>query len=57
MTLARQLHLRRLWGLSRTYADLSAGLPQATSKLHIGQRPQGMKLGLLLVATGKKTAA
>ena len=56
MTLARQLHLRRFLGLSRIYADLSAGLPQATSRLRIGQKPKGMKQHLILVVSGKKTS-
>ena len=54
MALARQLHLRRLFGLSQSYADLSAGLPQATSQLHIGQKPKGMKQHLIVVVGGKK---
>jgi ubiquinone/menaquinone biosynthesis C-methylase UbiE len=53
MTLARQLHLRRFFGLKQIYADLSAGLPRAISKLHIGQKSKGMKLGLLLVMNGR----
>lgn len=57
MTLARRLHLRRFLGLSRVYADLSAGLPSATARLHIGQEPKGMKQGLILVASGKKQPA
>jgi ubiquinone/menaquinone biosynthesis C-methylase UbiE len=57
MTVARQLHLRRLLGLSQKYADLSAGLPSATSRLHIGQKAGGMKQGLLLVAGDKRTSA
>jgi ubiquinone/menaquinone biosynthesis C-methylase UbiE len=54
MTLARQLHLRRFFGLSQIYADLSAGLPQATSQLRIGEKAKGMKQHLILIASGKK---
>jgi len=54
MTLARQLHLRRFSGLSPIYADLSAGRPQATSRLHIGQQSRGMNITLILVVNGKK---
>jgi ubiquinone/menaquinone biosynthesis C-methylase UbiE len=57
MTVARQLHLRRILGLSQVYADLSAGLPSSTSRLHIAQKARGMKQGLLLVAGGKKPGA
>ncbi len=54
MTLARQLHLRHFFGLNQIYADLSAGLPSAISRLRIGEKPKGMKQGLILVASGKK---
>jgi ubiquinone/menaquinone biosynthesis C-methylase UbiE len=57
MTMARQLHIRRFLGLSRIYAGLSAGLPQATTRLHIGQKPKGMKQHLILVVSGKKTSS
>ena len=56
MTLARKLHLRRVLGLHRIYADLSAGLPQATARLAIGPRSRGLNTNLLLVAGGKKPA-
>jgi ubiquinone/menaquinone biosynthesis C-methylase UbiE len=54
MTLARQMHLRRFFGLSRIYADLSAGLPQATSRLHVNQLSGGLNTNLILVVNGKK---
>jgi len=54
MTWARMLHIRRFLGLRRIYADLSAGLPQATSRLRIGRHSEGLNTNLLLVASGKK---
>ncbi|HEY5298460.1 MAG TPA: methyltransferase domain-containing protein [Verrucomicrobiae bacterium] len=54
MTLARKLHLRRFLGLSQIYADLSAGLPHATARLHIGTRPKGLKESIIIVVKGKK---
>lgn len=54
MTVARVFHLRRFIGLDKVYADLSAGRSEATSKLGIGLRANGMKLGLLIVANGKR---
>jgi ubiquinone/menaquinone biosynthesis C-methylase UbiE len=54
MTFVRKLHLRRFFGLNQIYADLSAGLPQATSQLRIRQKPKGLKQHLILVASGKK---
>jgi hypothetical protein len=54
MSLARTLHLRRLLGLHRAYADLSAGTPAALEKLHIHPQPRGMKLGLIVAASGRK---
>ena len=55
MTIARKLHLRRVLGLHRIYADLSAGLPHATSKLKIGEHREGLKTNLIVVASGKKS--
>jgi ubiquinone/menaquinone biosynthesis C-methylase UbiE len=55
MTVARKLHFRRLVGLDRIYANLSAGLPEATSRISLGQRATGMKLGLMVVAIGKNS--
>jgi len=54
MTLARNLHLRRVFRMDKIYADLANGLPQATEKLHIGARSGGWNMGLLLVVNGKK---
>ena len=54
MTIARKIHARRLLGMAGFYADLSAGSPSATARLHIGKRSVGMNLGLILVAAGKK---
>jgi ubiquinone/menaquinone biosynthesis C-methylase UbiE len=54
MTFARVLHLRKLFGLAQIYADLTAGLPRATERLRIAQKPRGMKITLLLVARGKR---
>jgi ubiquinone/menaquinone biosynthesis C-methylase UbiE len=54
LTLARHLRVRRFFGLSQIYADLSVGLPSATSKLRINQRSGGMKTNLIVVIRGKK---
>ncbi len=54
LTLARHLRIRRFFGLSQIYADLSAGLPHATSMLQINQRSGGMNTNLILVIRGKK---
>jgi SAM-dependent methyltransferase len=54
MTVARTLHLRRLLGLHRPYADLSAGVPEATSRLQIGPHAVGMKMGLIIVGSDKR---
>jgi ubiquinone/menaquinone biosynthesis C-methylase UbiE len=54
MTLVRRLHLRRLFGLKQLYADLSAGKPEATARLHIGKEPKGMNTNLILVASQKR---
>lgn len=54
MTLARWFHIRRFVGLSQLYADLSTGQPHALSRIHISQRPKGWKLGVVVVASGKK---
>jgi SAM-dependent methyltransferase len=55
MRLCRRCHLRRLFGLDKIYADLSAGLPYATARLRIGQHPQGKRDGLIVTVSGKKT--
>jgi len=54
MTLARTLHIRRFLGFRGIYADLSAGLPHALSKLHIAAKSGGMNTNLILVARRKK---
>lgn len=54
MTLARRLKLRRMLGFQKIYADLSAGRPNATNKLRIDETGKGMKITLLVVASGKK---
>ena len=55
MRLCRRCHLRRLFGLDKIYADLSAGLPCATARLRIGRHPQGQREGLIVTVSGKKT--
>ena len=54
MTLARRFHLRRCFGLQSIYANLSAGKPNATSRLRIDQHAKGQNITLLIVASGKK---
>jgi 2-polyprenyl-3-methyl-5-hydroxy-6-metoxy-1,4-benzoquinol methylase len=54
MTAARQLHVRRLLGLHRIYADLSAGEPHAIARLKIGHESKGKTMAVILVAKGKK---
>ena len=54
MILVRKLYLCRLLGLHRLYADLVHGVPAVAARLCIGPVARGMKLGLLLVASGKK---
>jgi ubiquinone/menaquinone biosynthesis C-methylase UbiE len=54
MTVARGLHIRRFLGLDRIYADLTRGLPEATARLRIGPVAKGMKLVLIIAASGKK---
>ena len=55
MTMARGLRIRRFLGLDRNYADLTRGRPEATARLRIGPVAKGMKLGLIIAASGKKT--
>jgi SAM-dependent methyltransferase len=55
MKFARRMHFRRLLGWNRFYADLSAGLPEATAKLRIGQKSAGMNINLILVARDKRS--
>lgn len=54
MTLARTFHIRRLLGLHHIYAHLSAGQPWATARLRLDRKSKGMKVGLIIVAGGKK---
>lgn len=54
MSLVRRLHLRRLFGLEKIYAALTAGKPEATSRLKIATRSGGMNINLILVLAGKK---
>lgn len=54
MKFARKLHLRRLLRLHQLYANLVNGVPAATACLRINAAAKGMRLGLLLVAGGKK---
>jgi ubiquinone/menaquinone biosynthesis C-methylase UbiE len=54
MTFARRMHLRWLLGLAPPHADLAIGLPDATARLRIGQKSEGMNVSLILVAKGKK---
>jgi SAM-dependent methyltransferase len=54
MTLARTLHIRRFIGLTGLYTKLSEGDPSATARLKIVQKPVGLKITLLIVASGKK---
>jgi len=54
MTFARKVHLRRALGLHRCYADLTAGLPSATARLHIRRKSGGMNISLIIVAHDKK---
>ncbi|MEI6070669.1 MAG: class I SAM-dependent methyltransferase [Verrucomicrobiae bacterium] len=56
MTAARKLRLRRLLGIDRIYADLSAGLPHATSRLQIGTRRGGLTEGLIVVVSGRRAS-
>lgn len=53
-TIARRFHIRRLVGLRQLYADLSAGEPSATARLHIGPRRQGLTEGLIILVVGKR---
>lgn len=55
MTLARKFHLRKVFGLHRLYADLAKGVPEATAQLQISSEANGLKLGLILVASGKNS--
>ncbi len=54
MSFARRFHCRRLLGLDRIYADLTAGLPHATARLKIARSAKGFKQGLIAVLEDKK---
>lgn len=54
MTLARRLHIRRFVGLADQYANLSRGEPSALNRLSFGHSSKGLKIGLVVVASGKK---
>lgn len=54
LTFARVFHLRRVLGLMQHYRQLTEGHPDATQRLKIRSRPQGMKLGLVLVVSGPR---
>jgi hypothetical protein len=54
--LARFCHVRRFVGLAQIYADLIAGLPHATARLHIALQAKGLKVGLIVVVSEKKSA-
>jgi SAM-dependent methyltransferase len=52
-TIARCLHIRRFVGLRQLYADLAAGEPSATARLHIVPRRQGLTEGLIILVGDK----
>jgi SAM-dependent methyltransferase len=54
--IVRVLHVRRFVGLAQIYADLAAGLPRATARLHIDAQARGRKEGLIVVVRGKRRA-
>jgi len=54
--LARLFHVSRFLGLAQIYADLTAGLPYATARLHIDSRARGLKEGLIVVVRDKNLA-
>jgi hypothetical protein len=54
MTAARRMHLRRLLGLERIYADISAGAAHATKRFRIDQRGKGLREGLIVVVSDKR---
>ncbi len=54
MTLARRLHLRRAIGLHNLYADLTRGEPHALSNLVLSRKSEGLPIGLVIIANGKK---
>jgi len=54
MTLARRLRVRRLFGLARIYAELTAGAPRAMERVHIDRDGPGWRITLMLVVRKKK---
>jgi ubiquinone/menaquinone biosynthesis C-methylase UbiE len=54
MTAARVLHMRRFFGLAQIYGDLWNGVPAALQKIKIDSRGNGMRIGLLLVASERR---
>ena len=54
MSVARKLHIRRLVGLAQLYGDLANGESSALNRLGFNRRPRGMKIGLVILARGKK---
>lgn len=54
MTIARVFHLRRFLGLAQTYADLANGIPSVLKAVKIDSEGRGMRLTLVLVASGKR---
>ncbi len=54
MSLARTLRVRRFVGLAKLYSDLSRGEPYTLDRLILSDRPKGLKIGIVIVATGKK---
>jgi SAM-dependent methyltransferase len=55
MGIARRLHLRRALGLVEPYRALSAGSPDALSRLQIARQAAGLKLHLLAVLREPRT--
>jgi SAM-dependent methyltransferase len=54
MTAARRLRLRRLVGLDRIYADISAGEEHAAKQFRIDQCGKGLREGLIVVVSDKQ---
>jgi SAM-dependent methyltransferase len=54
MTTARRMHIRRLVGLDRVYAEISAGEEHAVKKFRIDQYGNGLREGLIVVVGNKR---
>ncbi len=54
MTMARVLHIRRLFNLAHIYANLSQGKEDALQRVAIRSHRRGLKIGLLATLEGKK---